>query len=220
MRPLAEYKTLVFDCDGVVLNSNQLKIQAYFDVAIKFGANQAQAQALVDHHVKLGGISRYPKFEYFLREIMQQEVSEAAIHQLLSTFTVEVKRLLMDCEIAPDLMKLRQTTPDAKWMIISGGDQAELREIFNQRNLTSLFDAGIFGSPDNKDQILAREVAAGNISQPALFLGDSRYDHIASTRAGLDFVFLTAWTDFEDWPTYCAEHQIEVRENLGNLASA
>ena len=46
MRPLAEYKTLVFDCDGVVLNSNQLKIQAYYDVAIKFGANEAQAQAL------------------------------------------------------------------------------------------------------------------------------------------------------------------------------
>ena len=53
MRPLAEYKTLVFDCDGVVLNSNQLKIQAYYDVAIKFGANKQQAQALVAHHVKL-----------------------------------------------------------------------------------------------------------------------------------------------------------------------
>ena len=47
MRPLAEYKTLVFDCDGVVLNSNQLKIQAYHDVAIEFGANEQQAQALV-----------------------------------------------------------------------------------------------------------------------------------------------------------------------------
>jgi phosphoglycolate phosphatase-like HAD superfamily hydrolase len=217
MRPLAEYKTLVFDCDGVVLNSNQLKIQAYYDVAIKFGANEQQAQALVAHHVKLGGISRYPKFEYFLREIMQQDVTKEAIHQLLSAFTAEVKRLLLDCEIAPALGSLRQATANAKWMIISGGDQAELREIFNQRDLTDLFDAGIFGSPDNKEQILARELAQGNITKPALFIGDSRYDYQASTSAGLDFVFLSDWTDLEDWCGFCDAHQIKVLPNLGTL---
>ncbi len=91
MRPLAEYKTLVFDCDGVVLNSNQLKIQAYHDVAIKFGASQVQAQALVEHHVEFGGISRYPKFEYFLREIMKQVITAQAMQTLLDTFTSEVK---------------------------------------------------------------------------------------------------------------------------------
>lgn len=217
MRPLAEYKTLVFDCDGVVLNSNQLKIQAYHDVAIKFGANEQQAQALVAHHVKLGGISRYPKFEYFLREIMQQGVTEQAIHQLLSMFTAEVKRLLVDCEIAPALASLRQATASAKWMIISGGDQAELREIFNQRDLTDLFDAGIFGSPDNKEQILARELAQGSITKPALFIGDSRYDYQASTNAGLDFVFLSDWTDLEDWRGFCNAHQIRMLPNLGAL---
>ena len=217
MKPLAEYQTLVFDCDGVVLNSNQLKIQAYFDVAIKFGANKAQAQALVDYHVLLGGVSRYPKFEYFLREILLQPVTEQAMQRLLVSFTEEVQRLLTDCEIAPDLMQVRQAAPSAKWMIISGGDQAELRTIFKSRGIADLFAAGIFGSPDNKDQILARELASGNIAQPALFIGDSRYDHQASTRAGLDFVFLNAWTDFEDWPSYCASHQVEVYEHLGSL---
>lgn len=217
MRPLAEYKTLVFDCDGVVLNSNQLKIQAYYDVAMKFGASETQAQLLVAHHVKLGGVSRYPKFEYFLREIMKQAVTEEAINRLLSSFTVEVKRLLMDCEIAPDLMGLRQVTADAKWMIISGGDQAELREIFEQRKLLDFFDAGIFGSPDNKDQILAREIARDNLIKPALFIGDSRYDYQASTQAGLDFVFLSDWTDVDGWQRFCAEQNIQVLNHLGDL---
>ena len=218
MRTLAEYKTLVFDCDGVVLNSNQLKIQAYYDVAIKFGANKTQAQALVDYHVKLGGISRYPKFEYFLHEIMQQAVTEQAMQALLDSFTKEVKRLLTDCEIAPDLMRVREANLHAKWMIISGGDQAELRDIFQQRGIDKLFDAGIFGSPDNKDVILAREMDAGNIVEPALFIGDSRYDHQASTNAGLDFVFLSAWTDVEGWQDYCANHQVTVFNHLGDLS--
>ena len=218
MRPLAEYKTLVFDCDGIVLNSNQLKIQAYYDVAIKFGANKTQAQALVDYHVRLGGISRYPKFEYFLHEIMQQAVTEQAMQALLDSFTAEVKRLLTDCEIAPDLIRVREANPHAKWMIISGGDQTELRDIFQQRGIDRLFGAGIFGSPDNKDAILARELDAGNIVEPALFIGDSRYDHQASTNAGLDFVFLSAWTDVEGWQDYCANHQITVFNHLGDLS--
>jgi len=218
MRPFTEYKTLVFDCDGVVLNSNQLKIQAYYDVAIKFGANNSQAQALVDHHVKLGGISRYPKFEYFLREIIQQAVTEQAMQDLLESFTVEVKRLLTDCEISPYLADLRNNNMHAKWMIISGGDQLELRDIFQQRGIDKLFGGGIFGSPDNKDAILARELEAGNIVQPALFIGDSRYDHQASTNAGLDFVFLSAWTDVECWQDYCATNQIKVFNHLGDLS--
>ena len=217
MRPLAEYKTLVFDCDGVVLNSNQLKIQAYHDVAIKFGASEVQAQALVDHHVNLGGISRYPKFEYFLRDIMQQSVTEKTMQTLLNSFTAEVKRLLTDCEIAPDLMLVREANPNAKWMIISGGDQVELRDIFKRRGIDKLFDAGIYGSPDNKDVILAREIEIGNIAKPALFIGDSRYDHQASTNAGLDFVFLSGWTDVEGWQDYCASNQITVFNHLGSL---
>ena len=217
MRPFVEYRTLVFDCDGVVLNSNKLKIQAYYDVAIKFGANKTQAQSLVDHHVRLGGISRYPKFEYFLREIIQQAVTEQAMKTLLDSFTAEVKRLLTDCEISPDLMRIREANPNAKWMIISGGDQAELRDIFKQRGIDNLFEAGIFGSPDNKDAILSRQLGLDNILLPALFIGDSRYDHQASTNAGLDFVFLSAWTDVEDWQDYCASHKIVVLNHLGDL---
>ena len=30
---LLQYQTLIFDCDGVVLNSNKIKTQAFYDVA-------------------------------------------------------------------------------------------------------------------------------------------------------------------------------------------
>jgi hypothetical protein len=66
-----------------------------------------------------------------------------------------------------------------------------LRDIFDQRNLAELFDGGIFGSPDPKDQILSRELGNGNIQQPAVFLGASKFDYIASNGVGLDFIFLS-----------------------------
>ena len=83
MIELEKYETIIFDCDGVILNSNFQKIEAYRNTAISFGASEQQAQALVDHHVKLTGISRNIKFKYFLSEIMHQEVSEEAMSELL-----------------------------------------------------------------------------------------------------------------------------------------
>jgi phosphoglycolate phosphatase-like HAD superfamily hydrolase len=80
-----------------------------------------------------------------------------------------------------------------------------------------LFDSGLFGSPDNKDTILMREIESGNIEFPALYIGDSKYDYASSTRAGLDFVFLSDWTDMQDWETFCEEYQIHYCENIQSL---
>jgi phosphoglycolate phosphatase-like HAD superfamily hydrolase len=124
---------------------------------------------------------------------------------------------LLHCEVAQGLLALREITPDANWMILSGGDQQEIRTLFAKRNLQSLFDGGLFGSPDNKDTVLAREKMNGNLQFPALFIGDSKYDYEAAIRAGLDFVFLSDWTEVADWQTYCEANKIKVLANIAAL---
>ena len=191
-RKIQEYKSIVFDCDGVVLDSNVVKTEAYFRTAKNLGATDSEAQALVDYHVRLGGISRYHKFDYYLREILHQAATEANVQVLLDEFARELEVGLMECDIAEGLTALRNATKQANWMILSGGDQQEIRTLFANRNLAHFFDGGLFGSPDNKDAVLAREKLNGNLQFPALFIGDSKYDHEAATRAGLDFVFLSS----------------------------
>lgn len=214
---LKKYKAIVFDCDGVILDSNVVKTEAYFRTAKNLSATDEQAQALVDYHVKLGGISRYHKFDWYLREVLKQAVTDEAIQVLLDEFSRELEEGLMHCTIADGLQELRDATAGIKWMILSGGDQQEIRDLFAKRKLADLFDGGLFGSPDNKDAVLAREKASGNLQLPALFIGDSKYDHEASTNAGLDFIFVSDWTEVPDWQQFCQENQIKVLENLGKL---
>ena len=84
---LKKYKTIVFDCDGVILDSNVVKTEAYFSTAKNLGASDSQAQQLVDYHVRLGGISRYHKFDWYVREVLKQPVTDNAIQVLLDEFS-------------------------------------------------------------------------------------------------------------------------------------
>ncbi len=219
---IKQYKTIVFDCDGVVLKSNQTKIDAYFAVAKKMGGTDAQAQAFVDHHVAKGSFPRNGKIEYYFEHIIKQPITDTLMQQYLQAFEDVLDVTLMQCEVAAGLDALKAATPQAAWILLSGGDQAELRRVFPRRfikdqNLALLFEAGIFGGPDQKEDVLAREKANGNIQFPALFVGDSKYDYQAASRAGLDFVFLSDWTEVRDWAQFCADNQITVRNNIAHL---
>lgn len=217
MKHQVTYTTLVFDCDGVVLDSNRVKTDAFYQATLPYG--KAAARAMVDYHISLGGVSRYLKFQYFLEEIVPRGHSGPDLDTLLKNYATAVRVGLMECDIAPGLHELRVAYPAQRWMIASGGDQNELRSIFTARDLDSLFDGGIFGSPDTKDTILAREIATGSIRRPALFLGDSRYDHEAASAAGLDFVFISGWSEFDGWPDYTHRHGLRNVPDLTGLTA-
>ena len=212
---LTQYQTLIFDCDGVILNSNKIKTQAFYDVAKIYG--HGPAQTLKDYHVQNGGISRYKKFEYLLTNILQKPIKKQELNELLSNFSKEVKKALLICEVASNIKEFRDKTRNTKWLIVSGGDQAELREIFEQRGLSNYFDGGIFGSPDDKDVILKNETKNRNIIGKSLFLGDSMYDYQAANTAKMDFIFISKWTEVKDWKKWICENEITNFNNIESI---
>ena len=212
---MSKFATIIFDCDGVLLNSNHIKTQAFYNVSRIYG--HAAAQALTDYHVKNGGVSRYEKFEYFLTKILEKEIQKTELDNLLLNFAQEVKKSLLTCEIAEGLEELRKKSKNAKWLIVSGGDQAELREVFSLRGLDYYFDGGIFGSPDSKDKILVREIENENIKVPCLFIGDSKYDYQSAKDAGLDFLFISQWSEVKEWRIWASEEGINCQHSLLGL---
>lgn len=218
--PVADYTTLVFDCDGVVLDSNRVKSQAFYQATLPYG--EAAAKAMVEYHVANGGVSRYKKFAYFLAQIAPAHAAEQQgpdLEALLHAFASHVRKGMMNCEMEPGLEALRQRTPVARWLIVSGGDQDELRVVFARRGVAQWFDGGIFGSPDTKEAIFQRELSNGNVLKPALFLGDSKYDFYSARLAGIDFVFVSDWSEIEEWDKWVRQEGIFNIPALGCLVS-
>ena len=216
MIDLKKYNTIIFDCDGVILNSNFQKIEAYRNTAISYGASKIQAEDLVSYHVSLTGISRNIKFKYFLKEIMGEHVTDSSMKKLVDTLNIEVITLLKNCEVASGIEKLKSHTKKSTWMVASGGDQEELRFLFKEKGIASFFEGGIYGSPSSKHQIVEEKMKDKNFL-PTLFLGDSLYDIQTAQKYKLDFIFIYGWTDLKDWKKICNENGLPYVEKIQDL---
>ena len=112
---------------------------------------------------------------------------------------------------------MKEYTGDIPWLIISGGDQKELREVFEYKKIYKYFNGGIYGSPDKKIEIIKRELNKGTINHPALMFGDSKLDFEAANKNNIDFIFVSKWTDFEDYKGYCKSNFIKVISQISDL---
>ena len=214
---LTKYNTIIFDCDGVLLNSNFKKSEAYRYAAIDFGATKEQAEKLVQYHVENTGISRYVKFEYFLTNILQQSFNEEDFSFLIKSLNHHVLKILNDCEVATGLDKLREVTKNQHWMVMSGGDQEEVRTILASKHLDHLFDYGIYGSPDSKHDIVKHHLENKHDFMPAIFFGDAEYDIKTAKNFNLDFIFISGWSDFSAWEETVKRENIKSVKHLEDL---
>ena len=55
---------IIFDFDGVILDSNNVKTIAFKNISKRFGVSKSIA--LVKYHIKNGGVSRFIKIKWFV----------------------------------------------------------------------------------------------------------------------------------------------------------
>ncbi len=177
---------LVFDCDGVLLESVDVKTRAFARLTEPYGIEAQERMVL--YHTCHGGQSRTIKFAWFFREVLEREITaqEMDIWSLrFSTYTYEeVCRCPM---IAGAQEALRQWHGQLPMYVCSGTPHDELRKILADRNLTHYF-TDIYGTPPAKDQLLA--AIARSVSCPSeeiLMVGDSPTDRMAAEYAATAF---------------------------------
>lgn len=221
---IGDFDTILFDCDGVILNSNHIKSQAFAESARQYGI--PCMEALVKYHVDNGGISRYKKFDYFIKEILPKyrpdlfSLDKSILYrQLLYLYSSSLVVSLSQCEVATLLDSLRVATHSSKWFIVSGGDQLELRQLFEARNLSYLFDGGIFGSPASKYDIINTLFDQGVIGNHALFVGDSKLDYEVSSFFNLPFAFIREWSEFKEIDVFASKNLIPIVDKVSDLKS-
>lgn len=177
---------VVFDCDGVLLESMSIKTRAFSLLAQTYGENARER--MVNYHRMHGGVSRMEKFRWFQSEVLRQEVQENFTTELARRFGSLVKEELCRCPMVPGaqetLNRLRGRMP---LHVCSGTPEEELQEILKARGLDVYFTS-IRGTPPEKTELLYQIVKHSTIpARHTLMVGDALSDFEAAKAVGTQF---------------------------------
>ena len=146
-------KCLVFDCDGVILDSVPVKTRAFARLAEPYG--EEARDRFVMYHTVHGGVSRYKKFEWFFREILDREITPVESEEWGRRFAEYALDEVRRCELIPGIARvLEHWQGKLPLYVCSGAPHEELNFILKERGLDSCF-TGIYGSPPSKAKLLA-----------------------------------------------------------------
>ena len=177
---------LVFDCDGVILDSVPVKTRAFARLAEPFGPEARDR--FVMYHTVHGGVSRYRKFAWFFQEVLGREITPEESEEWGRRFADYALDEVRRCALIPGAADVLE-----KWhgrlplYVCSGAPEEEVRAVLAERGLADLF-TGIHGSPPAKAELLARIVnGAGVAAEAALLVGDAVTDRDAAEQVGTHF---------------------------------
>ena len=177
---------LVFDFDGVILESADIKTRAFREL---FAAHPDRVEEIVAYHEANAGISRLLKFRHIYGSMLGRPLGPEEERALGERFAALVIEEVVCCPFVPGALELLQAYSGRRPLFVaSGTPDDELRRIVAARALTALF-RGVYGAPKEKSAILEEILAMTKAPRASLlFVGDGRSDYEAAKAAGVGFV--------------------------------
>ena len=207
---------IIFDFDGVVLNSNHVKTEGFASIGKDFGIKATKN--IVKYHLENGGISRFKKIKWFVNNELNINDNEL-IEKLIFDYGETVEKKLLKCEFRTNLYDLKEKLSPCKWYIASGGLETEIKTLMDRKNLSDLFDGGIYGSPKTKMSIikdLKKNVDPQN-KEKWVLIGDSKYDYFCASENDINFVFAYEWTDIIEYEAFVRENKLMIIKGIEEL---
>ena len=141
-------KSIIFDFDGVILDSVDIKGDAFYELFALEGIGLQKISK--DYHYKNLGISRYKKINYIIDNFLKHENNNK--DKYIKNFEKIVSHKINKCNFIYGIKNfLKKNHKKYDFFISSATPTHELNDIVNKKNISKFF-INTFGSPKNKLQ--------------------------------------------------------------------
>jgi len=181
-----QYKAILFDFDGVICESNEVKTQAFKKL---FSDYPAHMERILAYHKVNGGISRFRKFSYIYSDILNKALDEEEAEALGKKFSRYVYDAVVASPYVPGAYEfLEKHHRELPLFIVSGTPQKEIISIVRQKRLDRFF-RGVYGSPATKSDIIRRILRENMLrANDIVFVGDTINDVEGARKAGIEII--------------------------------
>jgi len=172
---LNEIKAIIFDFDGVLAESMNVKTEAFAKLFEKFGSEIVEK--VVKHHIENGGISRYKKIRYYYSEYLNKKLDEEEVNKIAKDFSKLVLERVIKSAWVPGAKEfLDKNFKKIDFFVASGTPQEELNLIIEKRNMNKYFKK-VYGTPKTKPEIIKKIIRENKYDcKKIIFIGDTLSD--------------------------------------------
>ena len=185
---IKDWQAIIFDFDGVIVESGDIKTQAFADLYHSYG--EQVVTEVVRYHRQNGGMSRYHKFRHFQQHLLGRPSLTMEEEQSLDQ---RFSELVMEAVIASQAVPgaealIQKAAATIPLFVASGTPENELKTIVERRGLSSYFTE-VRGSPLSKQSLIAEILTTyALIPERVLMIGDAMADYYGATVNGTAFL--------------------------------
>lgn len=176
---------ILFDFDGVILDSNFLKENAYRHILRNYP--QEKIEQFISYHTDNGAISRFEKIKYFFDTIICKPYEQQEYSIMLEEFSEYTLRELNNKQllIKDTMLFIKNTCCNLH--IVSGTEENDLRHICKSLGIDDYF-ISIHGSPIQKHILIKNLLKKYEyLPHETALVGDSINDYDAAKANGIVF---------------------------------
>ena len=180
-------KAIVFDFDGVLVESVDIKTHAFARLFEAEGPDVVRQ--IVDYHRAHTGVSRFEKFGYFYRTILKRELPDSEFERLCGRFSeLVVEEVAGAPYVKGGKEFLDRYRGDYKCFVASATPLPELEDIIARRGIGRYFDR-VYGAPQKKADAVREIMRENRLSaDEVVFIGDAMSDYEAAAANGAHFI--------------------------------
>jgi beta-phosphoglucomutase-like phosphatase (HAD superfamily) len=180
------YQAVFFDFDGVIVESTEIKTQAFREL---YAEHVGVLDDVIAYHIAHEGISRIEKILYCHEAFLGIQLREDQLAELAGKYSALVKQVVIDCDSVPGALDFLQAhSANLPMFVVSGTPEEELKDIVEGRGLSRHFTS-VHGSPHHKAPIVNEQIQLHGLDRDrCLFVGDAMTDYVAARDTGLTFI--------------------------------
>lgn len=181
-------EAVFLDFDGVVLESADIKTDAFYELYLPYGA--VVATNARDHHLMHQGVNRNKKFTEIHKKYLDRDCTQDEMVTMSNNFSKIVCQKIFECKFVDgviDFLKL-MIDREVPTFLLSATPHVELNEICNKKSIAKYFK-GIYGAPNEKSEVGSNLIRENSfVPEQVMFIGDSRSDFNAASSLGVKFI--------------------------------
>ncbi|MBF0235935.1 MAG: HAD family hydrolase [Desulfamplus sp.] len=181
-------QAVFFDFDGVILDSVNVKTEAFAKMFRSYGS-EIEKQ-VIEYHLVHGGVSRFEKFRYYYEQLLDTPISKEQLVKLGETFSELSLQGVLEAPFIEGALESLKALHQQKILsfVVSGTPQEEILHIVQKRDLGMWFKE-VHGSPRLKHEIVLDILKRYDLEpKSCLFIGDAMTDYGAAKATGTRFL--------------------------------